>query len=426
MNGARFAHAVALLCAAVVLPVAAGAQGIRPKGLLIYYGYPTSINATWSVPAAAQEFGRYDLVVWGDGLDSPEHPDHANAVAIVAHAATAATRIFGYVDLGVSTQNLPMSEIQARIARWDAMGVNGVLLDDFGYDFGTDRDRQNAAVDHAHTCGLAVIANAFRPEDTFGSAADPVHNPSGAGTSLGPADFYLYESHGVRLGEFEDAAGWRNRSDALEAFRQSLGFRVLSITTTATAGPQAYVESAFFYAWHAALLSGHEATGWGEFGFSAYGASNGLAPFRTRPTLAPGTAFVSPLMHAGSFHTRHTDLGRIELDTAAHTYGFSVASLAVPDEPARASHALAAFPIPARGATRFGFKLEQPRTVRLAVYDASGRRVVTLFSGECGAGRQEQLWAGLDAAGRRVAAGSYFVVLETRGTRSVSRFVLDR
>ncbi len=426
MKRARFAHAVALLCTAVVLPVAAGAQEIRPRSLLVYYGYPTSINATWSVPAAAQEFGRYDFVVWGDGLDDPAHPDHANAAAIIAHAATSATRIHGYVDLGVSTQNLPVSEIQARIARWDAMGVDGVLLDDFGYDFGAGRARQNAAVDYAHARGLAVIANAFRPEDAFGSVIDPVHNPAGAGTSLGPADFYLYESHGVRLGEFEDAAAWQERSDAVEAFRLSLNFRVLSITTTATDGPAAYDESAFFYAWHAALLSGHEATGWGEYGFSAYGASNGLAPFRTRPTLAPGSAFVSPVVHAGSLHTRHTDLGRIELDSAAHSYGFSPASLAVPGEPVRADLSLAAFPNPARSGMRFGFTLEHPRAVRLAVYDTGGRRVTTLITEELAAGRHERFWSGLDAADRRVAAGSYFVALETGGARSVARFVLDR
>jgi hypothetical protein len=36
-----------------------------------------------------------------------------------------------------------------------------VMLDDFGYDFGVSRARQNSAVDYAHAQWLAVIANAL-------------------------------------------------------------------------------------------------------------------------------------------------------------------------------------------------------------------------------------------------------------------------
>ncbi len=425
---ARACFLAGSICVAAMFPAAAVAQGLRPGSLLVFYGYPSSINTTWSVPGAAQEFGRYDFVVWGDGLDDPSHPDHANAVAILAHAATSATRIFGYVDLGVSTQNLSVSQIQSRLGRWDAMGVNGVLLDDFGYDFGVSRARQNAAVDHAHTLGLAVIANAFRPTDAFGGA-DPVHNPSGLGTSLGSGDYYLYESHGVRLGEFEDAAAWSDRSAAIEGFRQAIGFRVLSITTTATDGPQAYDASRFFYAWHAALLSGHEATGWGEYGFSAYGASNGLAPYRARPTLDPGSSYLTPVLRAGWLFTRHTDLGRIELDSDAHSFGFSPASLGAPGEsgePGWADRRLVAFPNPARTGTRITFMLEQVQDARLAIYDAGGRRVASHFAPTSGAGRHEWHWRSVDGAGRRVAAGIYLAVLEAGGIRTSTRLVLLR
>ena len=416
--------AALLLCGLVTLPAAAGAQGLRPKSLLIYYGYPTSINSTFAVPAAAAVFGSYDYVVWGDGLDNPAHADHANAVAIIAHAATAATRIYGYVDLGVSTQNLSMAEIQLRLQRWDAMGVDGVLLDDFGYDYGTARARQNQAVAYAHGLGLAVIANAFRPEDAFGTAPDATYTPSGVATMLGASDFYLYESHGVRLGEFEDAAAWQQKADALEAYRSSLGFRVLSITTTATDGVGAYDAARFFYAWHAALLFGHAATGWGEYGFSASGASNGQAPFRTRPVLDPGAAFTAAVVHGGSLHTRRTDLGRIELDTAAHTWGFSAAPVGVPALPGPAAVPLSAAPNPVRLDTRIGFELERAQAVRLAVFDAGGRRVATIAGGELAAGRHERVWSGRDASGRRAPAGSYFVALEAAGRRSATRVVL--
>jgi hypothetical protein len=60
------------------------------------------------------------------------------------------------------------------------------------------------------------------------------------------------------------------------------------------------------------------------------------------------------------------------------------------------------------------------------VYDAVGRRVATLYSSAVAAGRHELTWSGMDAQGVRFAAGSYFAVLESGGTRAVSRFVIDR
>lgn len=408
-----------------LLASAASAQGVRPQSLLVYYGYPSSLNGLFSAPLAAAEFGRYDHVVWGDGLELPSHPDHANALAILADPAMANTAVYGYVDLGVATQNLSLAEIQSRLDQWQAMGVAGVLLDDFGYDYGTTRARQNAAVDHAHAQGLAVIANAWVPADAFGAGVDAVHNPAGEATHLGPADAYLYESHGVMLDQYEDASAWRAKSDALEAYRGTLGFRVFSITTRATDDPNSYDEAKFFYAWYAALLAGHEATGWGEFGFSAYGASNSVAHFRTRPVLDPGTAFAGPIEHQGQVHTRLTDTGRIKLDTTLRTWGFSglVADVGAGTPVVRA---LRVSPNPVGARARIAFTLDGAQRVSVAVFDATGRRVATIASGTLSAGLHEPVWEGRDDAGRRVPAGSYFVAVETDSGRRVARMAVVR
>jgi hypothetical protein len=418
--------AIGSLCAAPLLAAASGAEGLRPGSLLLYYGYPASINGASSVSEAAAEFGRYDYVVWGEGLENPAHPDHANAVAIIANEGTAATRIFGYVDLGVASQNLPATEIETRVTRWSQMGADGVLFDHFGYDFATDRARQNAAVDFAHAHGLAVIAIAFQPADAFGRDSDPVYNPSGVASSLGASDYYLYESHGVRLGEYEDADAWRQKSDSLEVYRQALGFRVLSITTTASDGPGAYDEQRFFYAWHAALLCGHAATGWGEFGYSASGMSNGQAPYRARPTLDPGTSFKGPTQHQGAMHTRDTDQGRIWLDTSNHTFGFWPGNVGTPTGNDAAGMRLNLAPNPVRSAGRVSFTLEGPAAAVLALFDVSGRRLATLIDGELAAGPHALPWTGFDDAGRRVGAGGYFLMLEAAGKRRVTRVAVVR
>lgn len=73
---------------------------------------------------------------------------------------------------------------------------------------------------------------------------------------------------------------------------------------------------------------------------------------------------------------------------------------------------------PASVESRLGFALGAEGPASLRIFDLQGRRVATLFdSGRHSAGRFESIWDLRDEQGRRVAAGTYFVRLETlRGT----------
>jgi len=53
--------------------------------------------------------------------------------------------------------------------------------------------------------------------------------------------------------------------------------------------------------------------------------------------------------------------------------------------------------------------LAQPATGRLEIFAADGRRMATLVAGELPAGAHRLLWDGRDTAGRRAAAGTYWV-----------------
>ena len=301
----------------------------QPGTLLIYYGFPSSINATFTVPLAAAEFARYDHVVLGNGiqdgpLDPVPHPDHQNTRDIIAHPSNANTLFYGYIDLGVSTQNLAMSEIERRVDAWNSMGVGGIFLDDFGYDFGVTRDRQNQAVDYIHAQGLPVIANGFFVDDVFGNAFHP-NNPSGLPTSLDERDIYLFESHQIIRGCIMSRDHWLAKADTLQNYRDAIGFRVFSITTNN--GDNEFTASTFHYAWYSAALFNHDATGWGEHLFSASGVSNSLAPFRERPASDLGAAWISDARSAGPAIIRRTNTGTLFVDTDAHMAGFLAGSL---------------------------------------------------------------------------------------------------
>ena len=73
------------------------------------------------------------------------------------------------------------------------------------------------------------------------------------------------------------------------------------------------------------------------------------------------------------------------------------------------------YPNPTRGAAKIEYGLPEAGEVRLAVYDALGRRVATLAAGPRPAGRHQIRWDGRSGAGARLASGLYFVRLEAGG-----------
>jgi hypothetical protein len=75
----------------------------------------------------------------------------------------------------------------------------------------------------------------------------------------------------------------------------------------------------------------------------------------------------------------------------------------------------AAVPNPFGGATTLRFGLSAPGHARIAIYDARGRRVRELISGQFPAGERTVQWDGRNQAGARVGSGFYVIRLEARG-----------
>ncbi|RKZ14762.1 hypothetical protein DRQ53_10745 [bacterium] len=79
-------------------------------------------------------------------------------------------------------------------------------------------------------------------------------------------------------------------------------------------------------------------------------------------------------------------------------------------------------PNPFNPATELSFVLENETSdLRLVIYDAQGRRVRVLASGEFGAGRHRARWDGTDDRGRLVASGVYFARLRVEGREAGAR-----
>jgi hypothetical protein len=269
---------VALIGTSAAVPPPRAEAATLPGDLLVFSGWPSHINRATTVAEAAADFGRYDFVVLGGGIEDPSHPDHARTKAVLAHPAMAGTRVFGYVNLGVTNGELTLAEVRRRVDLWQAVGADGIQLDAIGYDWGVTRARQNAAIEYVHSLGMPVVANGWFADDVFGDDVDPTYNPSGTPTLLGASDFYMSESYYVRLGEYQNYADWYPKAEKIAAYQAQLGFSVLSVTTNNSA--DVFSSELFGAAWNAAAEYGHVAIGWGEYLFSA---DDNQAPYRPRP-----------------------------------------------------------------------------------------------------------------------------------------------
>src|SRR5262245_50364442 len=225
----------------------ASALQIRPRDhhFAIYYGWPSGVNgARGDVDAAAATFGRYPVVVFGDGLEHPTHPDHERTVAIMRQLSQGkVTRVFGYVDLGVSTQNLSIPTLLEYAQAWQRAGASGIFLDDVGKEFGVDDARRDAAVDGIHRLGLKVILNGHNPEDAFDGRAQ-----------LEPGDGYLFESFQVTDGRIQPAETSLAKADKALRLALHSGVDVYALATGRADDPG--FASKYAYAWWSTLLYG--------------------------------------------------------------------------------------------------------------------------------------------------------------------------
>jgi hypothetical protein len=83
-------------------------------------------------------------------------------------------------------------------------------------------------------------------------------------------------------------------------------------------------------------------------------------------------------------------------------------------------------PNPVTRSARIGFSLPHEARMRVTVSDAQGRRIRRLFDGVASAGEGFLNWDLTDDAGNRVAAGHYFIRLDTEGEVLVKQVVAMR
>lgn len=192
----------------------------QPKSLLIYYGYPNSFNSAsngWNNENVAIDMAHYDVVILGNGVANPVHPDYSNTQTITARLKTIKPDmiIFGYV-----TANQSLANFQTAVNEWDTLQVHGIFIDEAGYDFGVSRDDLNARIQHVRSKTYAVISmvNSWNMDHIIGTENDPsypntTYNPDLHASLLDDRDYYLLESFVVNTTSYSGNDGYATGSD---------------------------------------------------------------------------------------------------------------------------------------------------------------------------------------------------------------------
>jgi hypothetical protein len=108
----------------------------------------------------------------------------------------------------------------------------------------------------------------------------------------------------------------------------------------------------------------------------------------------------------------------------------TVAELAVPDTTSGIAArvpltaGVSAHPNPFSSATMVSFVLERDSSASVDVFDARGRRVRSLTSGQFPAGRHDVLWDGREDSGAGVSPGIYFARVKAAGNEATAKVIL--
>ena len=266
----------------------------RPKDTLFYYGWLNSFNSatnSWVNENVAQDMAKYTLLIFGDGIQDPGHGDYANTQVIVPRvkALNCYSEIYGYVTVAQV-----FGDFTSKVDQWDTLQVDGIFMDEAGYDYGETRAEFNQRVDYVHskTYANTCFANAWNTDHILGTANDSsysnsTYNDSSAESNLTVTDWVLLESYPINTtayastGGYESASDWAYRGVKAQTLRATYGQNFASVgilDNTSTDGSDqfdfSFISSMMF------SLDGHGTSD------NFYGASSAAVKYWVRPDVS--------------------------------------------------------------------------------------------------------------------------------------------
>jgi len=311
---------------------------VRPKDLLIYYGWINSFNSAqngWVNEKVAQDMAKYGVIVFGDGVQDPTHGDYANTSIVIPRikALNPNALIFGYVDA-----TAVIGTFQTKATQWNTLGVHGIMMDKCGYDFGLNRADFNTRVDYVHGLSVAkkVFSNAWNTDHVLGTANDASYpnstwNSGLVASKLNTDDWIMLESLVVNTTAYSGNAGYASKSDWYARISKAVTLRATYGVNFASVGiindDNVNGLTLFNFSIVSAIMGSLEANGTSD---TSYGASSANTKMWTRPdTTAMGSVWnLSPSIQVDSgdadVYNRYVDMAKLSLDFSSAAQASSI------------------------------------------------------------------------------------------------------
>ncbi len=316
-----------------------------PMDLLIYYGWLNSFNSaenSWNNELVAQDMAKYNYLIFGDGVQNPAHGDYSNTQTIIprVQALNQRAKIFGYV-----TANQTIVNFKTKVDQWETLGVDGIFIDEAGYDYGTTRSGFNDMVDYVHDQDNASICfvNAWNLDHILGTDNDPsypnsTYNTTSGSSNLTEDDWCLLESFPINTsafistGGYEGKAEWANRGLAASNKRYEYGINLAGVGVINN--DNANGQDLFNFGFVSAMMWNLDVYGTSD---TYYGASSASVHYWDRPrTEGLGREWgISPsvqmdLVDTDVYH-RYLDYGRLSLDFSSSAQEAEIKKFTPPD-----------------------------------------------------------------------------------------------
>ena len=263
-----------------------------PSNVLFYYGWLNSFNSStnsWTNEKVARDMSKYDIFIFGDGVQNPTHGDYANTSIIIPRLKVLNPNclIFGYV---ATAQTL--SNFQSKVDQWNTLQVDGIFMDESGYDYGTNRVDFNTRVDYVHgkTYSKVCFVNSWNMDHVLGTANDvsfpnSTWNPTLISSKLNNNDWYLLESFPINTTSYtngvESVSDWASRGVKAISLRNTYNINLASVGIIDNADINA--QKLFDFLYISSLMFSFEAVGSSD---TNYGASSATVTFWNRIELS--------------------------------------------------------------------------------------------------------------------------------------------
>lgn len=304
-----------------------GSSALRVPSFLIYLGNPALINESVTTLEAAGHFAKYDHVVLGNSAQDPSDPDYAATMEVISLIrASKDVKFYGYIDCGVNTLNLSISELQVIIQQWKDIDAMGIYCANFGFENRVSRERQNQILDSIHQHDMVAILDADNPEEVFTDLFHETMNPNWVAPNIQDGDIYHYNQFALdssRPGVYEpNQLAAINTLIKLYEYRVAQGIKIFATPIIQTNVDKETAQKYYDYAHVTALVTSMDAF---HPVIEGYGVATNTAPTYDWMPIAGNWYMASPRIEydeKGEECVRELPFGRIFLNTAEHTYRY--------------------------------------------------------------------------------------------------------